>query len=76
MAHFIGTVQGARGEASRLGGQRSGMRGYVASWKGGCRSFAYVNNDGIDCVRVELVPHRGRGVHRTIYDGPIGELGA
>lgn len=75
MAHFYGTVQGARSEASRLGGVRSGLTGYVASWKGGCRTTAYVR-DGIDHVRVELVPHRGRGVNRTIYDGPIGELGA
>ena len=76
MAHFYGSIQGARGEATRLGGKASDMVGYVASWKGACRTIAYVNEQGIDCVRVELTTHRGRGVERTVYDGPIGELGA
>ncbi|EIZ87110.1 gp62 protein [Methylobacterium sp. GXF4] len=71
MAHFIGTVQGARGEASRLGHKSSGITGYVASWSGGCRSTAYVSAAGVDCVLIELVPHQGSGTHQVIYDGPI-----
>lgn len=76
MAHFYGTVRGSRGEASRMGGERSGMVTYCASWRGAVRCHAYVNAEGMDCVRVSLTQWRGRGVERQLYDGPIGEMGA
>lgn len=71
MAHFYGTVQGMRGEASRMGSKNSGMTTYTASWRGAVRCHAY-HEDGKDCVVVSLVPWQGRGVSKELYRGPIG----
>jgi hypothetical protein len=73
MGHFYGTVQGNRGEASRMGSKNSGMETYCASWKGAIRCFAYVNSDGKDCIRVEMTSWRGVGEYKLLYDGLIGE---
>lgn len=40
MAHFYGSVQGSRGEASRLGGKNTGMRAEARGWHGGVRVYA------------------------------------
>lgn len=73
MAHFYGTVQGNRGEASRTGSKNSGMGTYCASWNGAIRCFAYINNEGIDCVRVEKTLWHGEGEYKLLYDGEIGK---
>jgi hypothetical protein len=69
MAHFYGTVQGARGEGSRTGGKKSGLTTVAASWQGAVRVFLY-EEGGIDRARVELKPWCGRGTTRLLYDGP------
>ena len=63
MAHFLGTLQGARGEASRLGGKESGLRTVAASWQGSVRVYLSVEN-GVDWATVLL------------YEGPISGEGA
>ena len=73
MARFMGTVQGGRGLTSRCG--HIGMETYCASWAGAVRCKAYVNDDGTDCVRVELTPWEGAGTYRLLYDGPINGEG-
>jgi hypothetical protein len=73
MAHYYGTLQGHRGEASRLGTKNAGLRTYAASWQGAVEVQLY-HRDGKDYACVQLVPHRGSGVHATLYDGPVGEL--
>lgn len=35
MSHFIGTVQGSRGEAHRLGGKEGGMQTSNRGWRSG-----------------------------------------
>ena len=35
MAHFRATIQGTRGEASRLGHKKSGIRASVSGWDSG-----------------------------------------
>lgn len=72
MAHFYGTVQGARGQASRLGHKNTGMQTICASHAGAVRCSAYVDSEGVDCVVVHLTPWQGSGVELTIYEGPIG----
>lgn len=47
MAHFIGVVQGSRGEASRLGGKETGMRVNANGWEAGVTVRA-VHIDGKD----------------------------
>lgn len=73
MAHFYGTLQGTRGEATRCGSKASGMETYCASWRGAVRCYAYVDEQtGEDFVTVSLTPWQRRGVSETLYDGPIG----
>jgi len=73
MAHFYGTVQGCRGEGTRIGTEKSGMVTYCASWDGAIRCSAYVNSKGIDCVTVEKKHWQGEGEDKLLYDGPIGK---
>lgn len=70
MAHFRGTLCGARGEASRLGGKSSGLRTEAASWQGKVVTYLY-EKDGIDYARVSLARHNGSGCERELYDGPV-----
>lgn len=73
MAHFYGTIQGARGEASRLGSKTSGLDVKAASWAGAVSVRLYRNErDGMDCARVSLVPWHGAGITSLLYDGPVG----
>lgn len=70
MAHFYGTLQGARGEASRLGHKSSGLQTVAASWNGAVR-VSLEHRDGKDYATVELRPWHGRGTSRVLYDGPV-----
>lgn len=70
MAHFYGTIQGSRGEASRLGGKESGLRVYAASWSGAVGVRLY-EKDGVDYANVYLTKHHGAGTEKSLYDGPV-----
>ena len=70
MAHFYGTIEGNRGQATRCGSKSSGMTSYAASWAGAVRTVAY-EKDGVDMARVELTTWKGAGGYRLLYDGPI-----
>lgn len=70
MAHFRGTIKGARGEASRLGHKSSGLQVNAASWQGAVSVELY-ERDGVDYARVRLEPHRGAGICLELYDGPV-----
>lgn len=74
MSHFYGTLQGNRGEATRCGTKSSRMETYCASWDGAIRCCAYVNPEGVDCVRVEMTTWHGAGENVLLYDGPIGKF--
>lgn len=71
MAHFYGTIQGSRGEASRLGGKNTGLQTTAASWHGAVRTVLYVDDKGRDCARVSLTPWQGRGISRDVFEGPV-----
>ena len=43
MAHFRATVQGNRGEASRLGTKGSGINAHIDGWNSGIRVVAFYN---------------------------------
>jgi hypothetical protein len=73
MAHFYGTIKGARGMASRLGHRNTGMTIVCASHSGAVRCAAYVDSHGVDCVNVSLEPWQGAGVSLTLYNGPVGD---
>lgn len=70
MAQYRGTIQGARGEASRLGGKESGLHVTAASWQGAVRVDLFEAN-GVDIACVRLQPHHGQGTSRILYEGPV-----
>lgn len=73
MAHFRGTLQGMRGETSRLGSKSSGLTADCDGWQGGVRVSLYVNDAGEDSAQVELTDGSGSdGLAVTVYQGPIG----
>jgi hypothetical protein len=73
MAHFYGTLNGSRGEATRCGTKNSGMRAVAASWSGAVESELFVDPaTGEDFVEVSLIPWHGVGVREIIYRGPVG----
>lgn len=62
MAQFYGTLQGQRGEATRLGGKSSGLRTTAAGWGGAIRVNVWHDEEsGEDQFRVELTPWHGSG---------------
>jgi len=73
MAHFLGSVQGSRSEASRLGTKKSGLHTVAASWQGAVE--VYISHDettGKDIASVFLIPWHGAGISQTLYVGPVG----
>lgn len=72
MARFYGTVQGVRGEATRLGHASSGLRVTAQSYSGDVCIRLYANGD-IDCVEIQVEGH-GCSRGKTIYRGPIRDL--
>ena len=74
MAHFYGTVQGTRGEASRLGTKNSGLRTVAASWAGSIEVWLGHNDTtGEDTFSVDMKPHHGTGDTVEIAKGVLGD---
>lgn len=72
MAHFYGTLKGARGEATRCGTKNSGVTTYAAGW-GGAIKVEVRHIQGMDHFVVQMVPWRGTGDAVEIAYGIIGE---
>lgn len=74
MAHFYGTLQGSRGEASRLGTKASGLQVTAASWDGAIDvSLDYDERTGKNRYTVRERKWHGHGVDRVIAEGVVGE---
>jgi hypothetical protein len=71
MAHFFGKLQGARGEATRLGHKSTGLDVTAASWEGAVHTRLHHGQDGHDYAVVELIPWNGSGVTRELYRGRV-----
>lgn len=78
MARMYGSVQGSRGEATRLGGGH--MRTLAATWQGAVVVTLRVESTGKgksliqrDFARIELRKWNGAGVECVLYDGPIND---
>ena len=75
MAHFLASVKGSRGEASRLGTKQSGLDVVAASWSGSVRVRLWFDeSSGVDHCSVFLSPWHGSGVSVSLYRGPVGEF--
>lgn len=69
MARFRATIQGSRGEASRLGGAKTGINAKVNGWDAGIQVVACEIN-GRDCFEVF---HTGgsNGAMTRVYIGAV-----
>jgi hypothetical protein len=75
MAEFYGSVQGARGEATRLGHGNTGLRTSAQSWEGSIIVNIYKNgSDGPVCVDISVTPDSAKRGGHTLYSGPIKNL--
>ena len=75
MAHFYGTLKGARGQASRLGTKKSDITTVAASWQGAVEvTLSHDESTGKDIASISLRPWHGAGVSHLIYEGPVGEM--
>ena len=68
MAQYRATIQGMRGEASRLGTKSSGMKAYVNAWDIGVSVLLYHEHDE-DMVRISLTggSNGGHNTHIGTY---------
>ncbi len=69
MARFRGTLQGQRGDASRLGSKASGLTVEANGWDTGVRVTLWVDDDGRDRVTVQ----RTGGSHARTNSRTIAE---
>lgn len=76
MAHFRGTIQGQRGQASRLGSKQSGLTVEAQSWQG--KVVVYLTHDdvtGKDMAFVTLEQHHNAGQRqKVVYHGPVAGM--
>lgn len=70
MARFRGTVQGGRGEASRLGHQ--GLVAKASGWNGHIRVNLFNQHDGKDIDWVHVWHETNDGT-KMIYNGPLNK---
>lgn len=70
MAHFYSEIKGNRGEATRVGTKKSGIRGHVRGWDVGVAVYGYVNEDGEDEFEVRLTS----GSHGSVSSQLLGRF--
>ena len=62
MAHFYSSIQGQRGEATRLGSASSGITTVAAGWAGAIKVHVHFDETtGLDMYEVRLTPWEGSG---------------
>lgn len=66
MSRFYGSLQGSRGEATRQGTTKSGIRGHIRGWHIGAEVSVYPNQLDEDVVHVQIT--RGSGNSSTLLD--------
>ncbi len=71
MAQFYASIQGNRGEASRMGTKSSGIEGHIRGWNIGARVVcSHDDKTGKDVVRV----YKTSGSGGSYGDDPIIEF--
>jgi hypothetical protein len=75
MARFYGTVQGGRGEVSRLGHASSGIRVSACSWRGRIETYIEAAGDD-DIMHIRADSHSSsRNPTGPVFTGTFDELG-
>lgn len=65
MAQFYASIQGNRGEATRMGTKKSGIYGHIRGWHSGGRVECDINEKGQDVVSIYAthgIRYGGKGV--------------
>ena len=73
MARYQGSVKGNRGEASRLGTPKSGIRAMARGWEGGARVFIAPDDDGDDHLTITVGPHE-HVTRAVILQGKVKDI--
>lgn len=73
MARYQASIQGSRGEASRLGSPSSGITAMARGWEGGAKVVMWEGEDGEDYISISVGPHSNVG-QVTIVNAPIKAL--
>ena len=74
MAHFYGSIQGNRGEATRLGTTNSGMVAIAASWDGCIKTYTWYDEENdVNKYTVYQSTWHGAGISKLLSSGIIGE---
>jgi len=63
MARFYGSMQGNKGEATRIGTASSGLSGHIRGWSIGGRVVMSTNGNGKDVVTIWLTSGSNRSKH-------------
>lgn len=67
MAHFYAEIQGNRGEATRMGTEKSGIYGHIRGWDVGISVYGGVDDNGEDSFDVWLTSgSNGYGAKKKI----------
>ena len=74
MAHFYGTLDGTRGQATRCGTKISGLTTRAASWDGSIVTEIWYDRElGCNRFKVSQTPWNGNGINETLTAGIIGK---
>ena len=77
MARFYASIQGNRGEATRMGTEKSGISGHIRGWEVGCSVQIWVNDKGEDEVAIALTSgSNGRYSSRHLGVFKASDLGS
>ena len=72
MAHFYAKIQGNHGEATRMGTASSGIVSRTASNYGAVKVELWQHENGKDYATIRLIPWKGVGIDKLLYQGPVG----
>ena len=74
MAQFFGSIEGQRGEATRLGNKSSGLVTEACSWQDKIVvRLTHNEATGKDEFTIDMEPHQGSGDRVEIAKGVIGD---
>lgn len=68
MSRFYANIQGSRGEATRQGTTKSGIKGHIRGWDIGVRVDCFPDKDGNDTCTV-ILTGGSNGEHKSRYIG-------
>lgn len=72
MSRFYASIQGSRGEATRVGTKNSGLSGHIRGWNVGCRVHLSTNDKDEDVCTV-ILTGGSNGSKREVQLGTFTE---